>query len=36
MGNLHIGNDNINRRMFCSSIGIGIGKGNVIWIRLEY
>ena len=29
--NLNIfGNDNINHRMFFSSIGIGIGNGNVI------
>ena len=31
MGSLHIfGNDNINRRIFCNNIGIGIGNGNGI------
>ena len=37
MGNLHIfGNDNINRRLFCSSIGIGIGNGNGICFLFRY
>ena len=35
-GTLHIfGNNNINRRMFCSSIGIEIGNGNVIWVGYD-
>ena len=37
MGNLHIfGNDNINRHMCCSSIGISIGNENIIWGWLRY
>ena len=35
-GILHtFGNNNSNRRMFCSSIGIGFGNGNIIWVLYE-
>ena len=35
-GTLHsVGNDNSYRRMCCSSIGIGIGNDNVIWIGYD-
>ena len=29
-------NNNSNRRMYCISIAIGIGKGNIIWVWLGY
>ena len=36
MRNLHIfGSDNINRRMYCSSIGIVIGNRNVIYVGYD-